>query len=80
MKLVDIVTLALAVFEMSISKTQKDGKVKEQEFGILQTFHFGVINELANVDHKMEVETRTQLQKSILDEITDLKKAVRFAS
>ena len=79
MKLVDIVTSALAVFEMSISKALKDGRVKEQAFGMLQTFHFGVFNELANVDHKMEVETRTQLQKSIRDEINDLKKAVRFA-
>ena len=43
---------------------------------MLQTFQLGVLNELANVDHKMETETRAQLQKSILEEINNLKKAI----
>ena len=59
-KLVDIVTLALAVFEMSISKALNDGRV---EFYLLQMFNLGVLSKLANVDHKVEAETRTQLQK-----------------
>ena len=76
-KLIDIVTSALAVFEMGISKALNDDRVDEQEFSMLQTFHSGVLNKLANVDCKMEAETRTQLQKSLLDEINNLKKAVR---
>ena len=34
-KLVNIVTLALAVFEMSISKVLNDGRVDEREFTML---------------------------------------------
>ena len=42
-----------------------DGRVDEQEFTMLQTFHLGVLNDLSNVDHKMEAETRAaQLQKA----------------
>ena len=49
---------ALAVFQISLSKVLNDGRVDEQEFTMLQTFHSEVLNELANVDHKMEAETR----------------------
>ena len=80
MKLVDIMTLALAVFEMSISKALNNGQVDECQFATLQTFHLGAFSKLANVDHKMEAETRAHLQKSILEEINDLKKAVSSAS
>ena len=76
-KLVDIMTSALAVFEMSLSKVLNDGKVDEREVNMLQTFHLGALNNLSKVDRKMEAETRTQLQKSLLNEIDDLKKAVR---
>ena len=72
-KLVDIVTIALAVFETSISKALNDGEVHEQEFATLQMFHFGVLYELANVDCKLEAETRPQLQKRLPEEINDLK-------
>ena len=40
---------------------------------MLQMFHLGLLNELANVDCKMEAETRIQLQKSLLEEFKDLK-------
>ena len=63
MKLANIITLALAVFGTSISKALNDGRVDKQEFSMLQTCHLEVLNKLANVDHKMEAETRTQLQK-----------------
>ena len=62
-KLVDIVTSALAVFETSVSKALNDDRVDEWEFNMLYTFHLGVFNELANIDHKMKAETRSQLQK-----------------
>ena len=32
---------------------------------MLQEFHLGVLNDLVNVDCKIEVETRTQLQKFV---------------
>ena len=63
MNLVDIMTSALAVFQMSISKVLNNGRVDEQEFTMLQTFHLGGLSKLANIDHKMEANTRTQLQK-----------------
>ena len=47
MKLANIITLGLAVFETSISKALNDGRVDKQEFGMLQMFHFGVLNKLA---------------------------------
>ena len=40
-------------------------------------FHLRTLNDLSNVDHKMEAETIAQLQKNIQEEINDLKKAVR---
>ena len=56
-----------------------NSEVDDQEFTMLQTFHLGVFNELTNVDYKMETQSRAHLQKSILEEINDLKKAVRDA-
>ena len=76
----NIVTSALAVFETSVSKVLNIGKVEKWEFIILQMFYLRVLSELANIDHKMETETRAHLQKSILEEINDLKKAVSSAS
>ena len=40
-KLLDIVTSAIAVFEMSRSKTLTDGEIDEREYGILQELHQG---------------------------------------
>ena len=62
-KLADFITLVLATFETSIFKALNNGRVEEQEFGVLQTLYFKAPNELSNVDRKMEAETRTQLQK-----------------
>ena len=60
-KLVDIITLAISLFETSVSKALNNGKIDEQEFSMLQNLHLRVINNLAKIDHRME--TRTQLQK-----------------
>ena len=77
-QLIDTVTSALAVFEMSVSKALNDGRVDEREFSMLQELHLRVLNELSSLDHKMEAETRTQLQKSLLEEISDLKRKVEI--
>ena len=79
-KLVDIITLTLAIFKTSVSKALNDGRVDEWEFTLLQAFHLGVLNELVNVDHKMENETGAHSQKIILEEINDVKKSARDAS
>ena len=63
MKLIDIVTSALAVFETSVSKALKDGKIDKQEFNMLQTLHLEVLNDLSNIGIKMAAEARSQFQK-----------------
>ena len=64
MKVTKLSEIGISCFKMSISKALNDGRIDEQEFSMLQTFHLGVLSELANVDHKMEAETRAQLQKA----------------
>ena len=76
-KLVDNKTSTIAVFDTSVSKALDNGHIDEREFQVLQTLHLKVINELSNVDRKMESETRTQLQKSFLEEINKIKKTLR---
>ena len=60
MKLTDIVTSALAVFETSVSKALKNENIDEEEFNALQTFHLKVINDLSDIDRKMAAENRNQ--------------------
>ena len=70
----DIITPALAVFEMSISKVLKNGKIDEEEFNSIQTFHLETMNELTGIDHKMESENRSQFEKNLLEEVNEIKK------
>ena len=62
-KLVDIATSALALFETSLSKALSNGKIDEEEFNTLQTFHLETLNKLSGVHHKMEAENRFQFEK-----------------
>ena len=78
MKLVDIVTSAIAVFEMSVSNALSNGVIDEQEFQVLQELHLTLIKELANVDSKMESETRTELQTRLLEEMNEIRKTLRM--
>ena len=57
-----------------------DGRIDKQEFTILQMFHSGVLSKLVNVDCKMEAKNRTQSQKSSLNKIDSLKKAIKGRS
>ena len=66
MKLVDIVTTALLVFETSISKVLNNGEIGEKDFQVLQALHLKIIDELFDVDCKMESEARTQLPKKFV--------------
>ena len=72
--MVDIATLAIAVFETSLSKVLSNGKIDEEEFNSLQTFHLKAFNELTGINHKMEAENRNQFDKSLLEEINEIKK------
>ena len=73
-KLIDIVTPALIVFERAVSKSLKDGKINEEEFNMLQMLHLETLNELTGVDCAMEVECRSLVEKSLLEEINNIKK------
>ena len=73
-KLIDIITPALVVFERVISGALKNGVIDEEEFNILQTLHLETLNELTGVHCRMEVENRSLAEKSLMEEINELKK------
>ena len=73
-KLIDIVTPALVVFERVVSGALKDSIISEEEFNMLQTLYLETLNELTGVDHRMEAEHRSLVEKSLLEEINELKK------
>ena len=81
--LIDIVTPALVVFERVVSGALKNGvgpegiplcRIDEEEFNTLQTLHLETLNELTSIDHRMEVEHSSLVEKSLLEEINELKK------
>ena len=73
-KLIDIITPALVVFERVVSGSLKDGVIDQEEFNMLQTLHLETLNELTGVNRRMEVEHRSLVEKSLLEEINELKK------
>ena len=73
--LIDIVTPALVVFERVVSGALKNGVIDEEEFNMLQTLHLETLNELTGIDHRMEMEHRSLVEKSLLEEINKQKKA-----
>ena len=73
-KLIDTVTPALVVFDRVVSKFLNDGIVNEEEFNTLQTLHLETVNELTGVDRRMEAENRSLVEKSLMEEINELKK------
>ena len=74
-KLIDIVTPALVVFEKVVSGALKNGIIDEEEFNMLQMLHLETLNELMGIDHTMEVEHRSLVEKSLLEEINNIKKS-----
>ena len=76
-KLIDIITRALVIFERVVSGSLKDGVIDEEEFNTLQTLHLETLNELTGVDRRMEAEHRSLAEKSLLEEINELKKKAR---
>ena len=74
MCLIDIVTPALVVFERVVSGALKDSIIDEEEFNMLQTLHLETLKELTGIDCRMEAEHRSLVEKSLLQEINELKK------
>ena len=72
--LIDIVTPALVVFERVISGAMKNGVIDEGEFNTIQTLHLETLNELTGVNRRKEVENRSLVEKSLMEEINELKK------
>ena len=73
-QLIDIVTRATVVFERVVSKSLKGGIINEEEFNTLQTLHLETLNELTGIDCRMEAENRSLFDKSLIEEINELKK------
>ena len=73
--LIDIVTPALVVFERVVSGTLKNGVINEEEFNMLQILHLETLNELTGIDCRVEVEHRSLVEKSLLEEINEIKRS-----
>ena len=75
--LLDKITTSLATFETLISLSIDDGSfIDAKEFHKLQTLYFQLMTYVRNIDRKMKVQTEESFQKTIMDEITNLKKAL----
>ena len=75
--LLDKITTSLATYETLISLSIDDGSVIDaKEFHKLQTLYLELITHVRNIDRKMKVETEQNFQKTIMNEITNLKKAL----
>ena len=72
--MIDIITWATVVFEGVISGALKDGIINEEEFNTLQTLHLETLNKLTDVDRRIEEENGSLVEKSLMEEINELKK------
>ena len=77
-ELSDKITTSLATFEILISLSIDDDSVIDaKEFHKLQTLYLQLMTHVRNVDLKMKVQTEENFQKTIMDEIVNLKKALK---
>ena len=73
----DKITSSLATFEVLISLSVNDGTVIDaKEFHKLQTLYLQLMTYVRNIDRKMKVQTEESFQKTIMDEIKNLKKVL----
>ena len=73
----DKITTSLATFETLISLSIDDDSVIDaKEFHKLQTLCLQLMAHIRNIDRKMKVQTEKNFQKTIMDEIVNLKKAL----
>ena len=74
-ELLDKITISLPTFEVLISLD--DGTVIDaKEFHKLQTLYLQLMTHVRSIDRKMKVQTEENFQKTIIDEITNLNKAL----
>ena len=67
----------LATFKVLISLSLDNGSVIDaKEFHKLQTSYLQLMTHVRNIDRKMKVQTEESFQKTIMDEISNLKKAL----
>ena len=70
-------TTSLATFETLISLSIDDDSVIDaKEFHKLQTLYLQLMTHVRNIDRKMKVQTEENFQKTIMDEIVNLEKAL----
>ena len=76
-ELLDKITTSLATFETLISLCIDDDSVIDAtEFHKLQTLYLQLMTHVRNIDRKMKVQTEENFQKTVMDEIVNLKKAL----
>ena len=76
-ELLDKITTSLATFETLISLSLDNSNVIDaKEFHKLQTLYLQLMTHVRNIDRKMKVKTEENFQKTIMDEINGLKKAL----
>ena len=76
-ELLDKITTSLATFETLISLSIDDGSViAAKEFHKLQTLYLQLMSHVRNIDRKMKIQTEENFQKTIMDEINGLEKAL----
>ena len=76
-ELLDKIASSLANSEVLISLSLDDGTVIDcKEFHKLQTLYLQLMTHIRNIDRKMKVQTDENFQKTIMDEIINLKKAL----
>ena len=76
-ELLDKITSSLATFETLISLSIDDGTIIDaKEFHKLQTLYLQQMTFIRNIERKMKVQTEENFQKTIMDEISNLEKAL----
>ena len=77
-ELLDKITTSLATFETLISLSIDDDSVIDaKEFHKLQALYLQLMTHVRNIDRKMKVQTEENFQKTTMDEINGLKKALK---
>ena len=76
-ELLDKITTSLATLETLISLSLDNGNVIDaKEFHKLQTLYLQLMTHVRNIDRKMKVQTKENFQKTIMDELVNLKKVL----
>ena len=71
-KSINIITPTLVAFERAVSGALKNGVINEEKFNTLQTLHLETLNKLTGVNHRMEAEHRSLVEKSLLEEMNEI--------